>query len=117
MILHILRRADWKAALARGVYAPASLATEGFIHCSTTHQIVHTANRYYRGQPGLILLCIDESRLETGPTYEPPKPALDRTLASLFPHLYGPLNLDAVVRVIDFPSDADGTFRMPIALR
>ena len=117
MILHILRRADWESALARGAYAPASLAAEGFIHCSTTQQILHTANRFYRGQRGLIVLCIDESLLETGLKYEPPTPARDNALDDLFPHFYGPLNLDAVVRVIDFPSDADGTFRMPTALR
>jgi len=117
MILHILRRADWESALARGTYAPASLAAEGFIHCSTTPQIVDTANRFYRGQRGLIILCIEESRLEADLKYEPPVPALDDNPAGLFPHLYGPLNLDAVARVIDFPAGADGTFELPATLR
>jgi uncharacterized protein (DUF952 family) len=117
MILHIVARADWESALARGIYAPPSLVVEGFIHCSTNAQILRTASRFYRGQTGLVILCIDESRLEDAPKYEPPASALDETPTDLFPHLYRPLNLDAVVRVIDFPCSADGTFEMPAALR
>jgi uncharacterized protein (DUF952 family) len=117
MILHIVARADWGSALERGIYTPPSLDAEGFIHCSTSAQIMRTANRFYRGQPGLVILCIDESRLEAAPRYEPPDSALDETPEELFPHLYRPLNLDAVVRVIDFPCAADGTFQMPAALR
>jgi uncharacterized protein (DUF952 family) len=117
MILHIVRRTDWDTALARGIYAPPSLNEEGFIHCSTSAQIVHTANRFYRGKCGLIILCIDEARLEAAPKYEPPDSALGETTANLFPHLYRPLNPDAVVRVVDFPCRPDGTFALPDALR
>jgi len=117
MILHIVSRADWESALARGIYAPPSLGAEGFIHCSTSAQILRTANRFYRGQRGLVILCIDESRLEAPPRYEPPDSGLGETAADLFPHLYASLNLDAVVQVIDFPCGADGTFEMPPALR
>lgn len=115
MILHIAHRSDWDSAVARGIYAPPSLEAEGFIHCSTIAQIPHTANRFFRGQPGLVVLCIDESRLKAGPKYEPP--ALEGTPGDLFPHLYGPLDIDAVVRVIDFPCSTDGTFKLPAALR
>jgi uncharacterized protein (DUF952 family) len=117
MILHIVARVDWEPARARGIYAPPSLVAEGFIHCSTSAQILHTANRFYRGQTGLVILCIDESRLEAAPQYEPPDSALNETPEELFPHLYRPLNLDAVVRVIDFPCADDGTFEMPAVLR
>jgi uncharacterized protein (DUF952 family) len=117
MILHIVARADWDSALACGIYAPPSLDDEGFIHCSTSAQILRTANRFYRGQSGLVILCVDESRLEAAPKYEPPDSALDETPAALFPHLYRPLNLNTVVRVIDFPCSADGTFELPAALR
>ena len=116
MILHIVARADWDSALARGIYAPPSLDAEGFIHCSTSAQILRTANRFYRGRNDLIILCIDESRLEAAPKYEPPDLALGESTANLFPHLYRPLNLDAVVSVIDFPCTADGTFELPAAL-
>ena len=116
MILHVVARADWDSALARGIYAPPSLDAEGFIHCSTSAQILRTANRFYRGKTDLIILCIDESRLEAAPKYEPPDPALGESTANLFPHLYRPLNLVAVVSVIDFPCCADGTFELPAAL-
>jgi uncharacterized protein (DUF952 family) len=66
----------------------------------------------------LVVLCIDESRLKASLKYEPPAPAPNENQNpdGLFPHLYGPLNLDAVVRVIDFPCSADGTFALPSAL-
>ena len=117
MILHIVARSDWDSALARGIYAPPSLGAEGFIHCSTRAQILSTANRFYRGRTGIVILCIDESRLAAAPQYESSDSALGEASAHLFPHLYAPLNLDAVVQVIDFPCGADGTFEMPAALR
>ena len=64
MIVHIVKRSEWADGVARGTYAPASLRAEGFIHCSTIAQVVDTANRFYRGQHGLVVLCIDESRLK-----------------------------------------------------
>ena len=63
MILHIASRADWAAACATGAYRPASLQTEGFLHCSTAAQVIGSADRYFRGRRDLVLLCIDESRV------------------------------------------------------
>jgi uncharacterized protein (DUF952 family) len=117
MILHIVGRADWESARARGIYAPPSLGAEGFIHCSTSAQILRTANRFYRGKTGLVILLIDEARLEAAPKYEAPDSRLGEVSADLFPHLYRPLNLDAVVSVIEFPCRYDGTFEMPAGLR
>lgn len=105
---------DWDSALARGIYTPPSLAAERFIHCSTIAQIARTANRFFRGQTGLVALCINESRLSATLRYEPP--TRDESSGDLYPHLYGPLNLDAVVSVIDFPCSSDGTFALPAAL-
>ena len=70
MIIHIVKRSEWADAVARGTYAPASLRAEGFIHCSTVAQLVDTANRFYRGNHGLVVLCIDESRLKAELKYE-----------------------------------------------
>ena len=118
MIFHIVPRSDWDSALTRGTYASSSLAAEGFIHCSTIAQLTNTATRHFRGQTGLVVLCIDESRLRASLKYEAPAPVLNETQNpdGLFPHLFGPLNLDAVVRVIDFPSSVDGSFELPDAL-
>ena len=118
MIFHIVRRTDWDSAVARGLYEPPSLVIEKFIHCSTIAQLTNTAARHYHGKTGLVVLCIDESRLKASLRYESPAPALDKKQNpdTLFPHIYGQLNPDAVVRVIDLPCSADGTFEMPAAL-
>jgi len=115
-LFHIVDRKQWQEAVARGVYAPASLPIEGFIHCSTAAQIVETANRWYRGQSGLVLLRIDPRRLSAELKHEPPINPADKRRAQRFPHIYGPLNLDAVACAIEFPCESDGTFRLPEAL-
>lgn len=115
IILHITQRAAWNDARARGYYTAPSLAVDGFIHCSTALQVLDTANAFFVGQPDLVLLYIDESKTSAPVKYEPPTggAAHDPAVGPLFPHLYGPLNLDAVVKVVDFPCTADGTFKMP----
>lgn len=117
MILHILKRGEWDTATHNGSYAPSTLASEGFIHCSTIAQVVQTANLFFRGQTDLVILSIDESRLTAPLKYEAPAmPGHERSDA-LFPHLYGALNLDAVTAVHQFPCDADGAFALPAELR
>ncbi len=118
VILHITTTDEWTQARAAGSYAPESLNNEGFIHFSLASQIIGVANNYYPGQSNLLLLCIDPRYLEATLRYEPPyrrdgrKPSPTGTL-SLFPHLYGPLNLDAVIMVVEFPPEPDGTFTLP----
>lgn len=125
-ILHLVANDTWlaavgPAALWRGkesAYHADSLSTEGFIHCSKPSQIVDVANSFYRGQQGLVLLVIDPSRLVAELKWEPPaqpEPTHART-GELFPHIYGPLNLDAIVEVIPFEPDPDGSFSLPPAL-
>ena len=107
-ILHIVRKEAWDQAITAGSYQGDTLASEGFIHCSTPEQIIPVANRFYRGQTGLALLVIDRDRVQA--------PIRDENLEggdTLFPHIYGPLNLNAVVDVIDFPPRADGVFALP----
>jgi uncharacterized protein (DUF952 family) len=111
VILHLTGRIEWDAAQSRGEYAPPSLRTEGFIHCSTFAQLLDTANRFFRGRIDLVVLCIDERRLSAPLKYEAPGMARDESRAGLFPHLYGALNLDAVARVVEFPCEPDGSFR------
>jgi len=108
LILHCTHRSAWDAALTRGTYTAASLATEGFIHFSTIEQIIGSANRFYRGQSDLVLLCVDADRLLAKVVHENLEGG-----TVLFPQLYGPVNLDAVLAVVDFPCEADGTFRLP----
>lgn len=116
MILHITSKQDWSDAQAKGEYIAPSLATEGFIHFSTNKQAVNVANAFYRGRTDLVLLVVDESKLKPELKWEAPAgpPADTISQADLFPHLYGPLNLDAVASVLDFqPDSTTGTFTLP----
>jgi uncharacterized protein (DUF952 family) len=111
-ILHVATRADWNAAQAREGYAADSLAGQGFIHCSKVEQVLRVANVFYTGQFGLVLLVIDPVLLKSELRWEP-----GTDLATeLFPHVYGPINLEAVVDVIDFEPAADGKFHLPGSL-
>jgi uncharacterized protein (DUF952 family) len=112
MIFHIAERDTWNLAKARGVYTPASLETEGFIHCSTREQVAETANLFYRGRTDLVLLRIDEHRLDAPLKFEMAADSARRPDAALFPHICGPLSLSAVVDVRDLRCDSDGLFRL-----
>ena len=103
-LTHICPRADWEQAQHSGEYRPASLRSEGFIHCSTPQQVLSTANRYYQGARDLVLLWIAPSRLPVEVRWE-------GAGGELFPHIYGALNLEAVLAVTDFNADPDGVFR------
>ena len=103
MLLHITTRSAWAAALACGSYEPASLAAEGFVHLSTPEQIFGTAERYYRGVADLVVLYVDPARL-TAPLRWDFAP--DR--GEPFPHLYGPLNTDAVRTVEELTENPAG---------
>ncbi|GAB1693989.1 DUF952 domain-containing protein [Krasilnikovia sp. M28-CT-15] len=108
MLLHFCGRADWEAAVAAGAYTADTLATEGFIHCSTAAQVHIPANAIARGRTDLVLLHVDETRLPSPPVWEPGQP--EDPDGMLFPHVYGPIPVDAVVAVTDFPPAPDGTF-------
>jgi uncharacterized protein (DUF952 family) len=117
VILHIVGKNEWVEAVARGSYAPPGLAAEGFVHCSTLAQVIATANRFYRGQNGLVVLCIDEERLRVELRYEASAGTRGEGAGETFPHLYGALNVDAVVQVVELPCEVNGSFRLPEGLR
>ena len=108
MLFHITEQISWETAQGEGIYRAASLDTEGFIHLSTAEQVIETANRFYRSQSGLVLLGISEDLLRASLRYDN---VLDH---GRFPHLYGPLNLDAVVQTWSFEPEDDDSFAMPI---
>jgi len=103
-ILHICPENDWRMAIEKGMYEAASLDVEGFIHCSKPEQVLDVSNRYYSGTQGLVLLWIDPTKLANELRQEISE-------RDVFPHLYGPLNLDAVFAVPKFMPDSDGVFR------
>jgi uncharacterized protein (DUF952 family) len=108
VIFHFCSRADWAAATTAGSYAADSLASEGFIHCSTAEQVPRPANALARGRTDLVLLEIDDTGLPV---------RVEEADGERFPHVYGPIPVAAVVAVHDFPPQADGTFALPGTVR
>ena len=109
-IFHITTRAAWDEARAAGRYTADSLHTEGFIHCSQADQVAWVANTRFRGRTDLVLLHVDEAavgaevrreNLEGGTT--------------LFPHIYGPLPVRAVMQVTPMTPSPDGTFELDLS--
>ena len=116
MIYHITLRSAWDEARERGDYRAESLETEGFIHCSTDSQVLPVAEKFYLGQRGLLLLVIEPELLASELKWETPSggsPPPGFPEDDLFPHVYGPINLDAVVQVLDLEANADGKYKLP----
>lgn len=117
LIYHITRWDDWQAAQRDGSYQADSLASQGFIHCSTREQVTRVADAIFHGQHDLVLLAIAPEKLNAPLKFEPPvNPETGQPETSSgerFPHIYGELNLDAVAQVVDFPARVDGYFTLP----
>jgi uncharacterized protein (DUF952 family) len=116
MIYHITSRSAWIEARERGDYRAESLSTEGFIHCSTEEQVLPVAHQYFEGQNDLVLLVIESALLKPNLKWEPPAegaPPPGVPEGDLFPHIYGPINLDAIVKVLDIESSPDQKFSFP----
>ncbi len=103
-IVHICPSPDWERSLREGVYRPASLESEGFIHFSRPEQAAATANRFYAGRTDLLLLWVPVKRLTAPLKWE----AADE---DVFPHLYGALPVEVVTAVTPLRPDAGGLFR------
>jgi uncharacterized protein (DUF952 family) len=104
-IVHLCRGAEWVSALEAGEYRAASLQEVGFIHCSRPEQILWVANHYFHGTDDLVLLWIDPQHVASEIRWE-------LSDGQVFPHIYGPLNLEAVDTVGELSPDKDGTFRV-----
>jgi uncharacterized protein (DUF952 family) len=108
LIFHMCRREEWRTARAHGIYRGSSQdAADGYIHFSTREQVVASAAKHRAGQDGLMLLSVDATRLGDALKWEPSRGG------QLFPHLHGPLALDAVVRVDDLSLGPDGRHVFP----
>ena len=102
MIFHVTDSATWARSHQQGAHTASTrgvdLAEEGFIHCSTEQQWRGVVERYYADTSDLVLLHVDEQLLTSPLVYEQlpgaPEP---------FPHVYGPINLDAVVTAEHLP--------------
>ncbi len=102
--LHLTPEAVWLSQAEYETYQPEPFADEGFIHCTDGESaLIEVANAFYRADPRpYLVLVIDLARVSAPVRYEDPD--------CVFPHLYGPLNRDAVVAVRPIERRDDGTF-------
>lgn len=95
IIYHVTTADALEEARSKGEYEAASLATEGFIHCSTEPQVAGVLLRYFSGKTDLVKLVIDTEKLSPPLKFE-----LAPSLNEEFPHIFGPINMDAVIAVV-----------------
>jgi glutathione S-transferase len=111
VIFHIAEASDWQLAQVSGDYRVSTrgrtLADDGFIHAARREQVLAVAEAFYADAGPLVLLGIDPTRLSS--------PVRDDEVASglVFPHVYGPIDLEAVVTVAPLERGADGRFVLP----
>ena len=105
----VLTSDQMAALLADGTFSgsPVDLA-DGFIHMSTAEQLAETVARHFAGQQGLHVVAVDLAMLGHAVRWERSRGG------ALFPHVYGAINIEAVVKVVAFPPNADGTFTLPV---
>lgn len=111
MIYRIADLTDWEAAQQSGFFASPDLVAEGFIHASELYQVEATANRYYAGRTDIVLLELDESELWVATV--PVKREYAEARNDYFPHIFAPIPLAAVVRVLPFQTNSEGQHTLP----
>lgn len=101
---HLVPRDVWEVAKGQSTYRPEAFESEGFIHCTDrADELLAVGNRYYQFDPRPYLaLVIRRERLTSPVVYEDP--------GRVFPHIYGPLNVDAVDEILDVRRDNEGRF-------
>lgn len=95
-IYHVTTKKEWELAQSQNEYKPKGYEQDGFIHCSTERQVAGVLERFYKGQTNLVKLKIEKAKVDRPVLFE-----LAQDLNELFPHIYGPLNLNSVVDVIE----------------
>lgn len=102
--LHLIPEPVWESVKNDVTYVPEHFEQDGFVHCTDGEQnLLGVGNAFYRNddRPYLVLV-LDVDRLQSPVRYDDP--------AQIYPHIYGPVNLDAVVEVRRVVRLADGSF-------
>jgi uncharacterized protein (DUF952 family) len=108
IIYHFTERETYEQAKLKGYYQPRPFEKDGFIHCSTREQVLHVANFIAPKNGDLVLLEIDTDKVRPEIVYENLEGG-----EKLFPHIYGPLDLEAIVRAERFGVNSEGKFELP----
>ena|SRR5688572_137474 len=109
LITHFTPRYHWENMRESDAFRVPSLETQGFIHCSTPEQVIPVANFIAKDWDDLVLLWIDEDMVTSPIVYENLEGG-----DKLFPHIYGPLNHEAVIKVSDFMKNERGEYLLPV---
>jgi uncharacterized protein (DUF952 family) len=108
-VYKICSAAALQQARKRGRYdGSADDRRDGFIHLSARRQVAGTLAKFFAGQGDLVLLALNPDRLGAKLRWEPSRGG------ELFPHLYGPLDLDHVISVEPLRLQEDGSHRLPV---
>ena len=99
MLLHVCTSTEWDECSASECYQPYGFKDDGFIHCCLERQLAGVLERYFPGQKALRLLQIDDSKLKAEIKFERGPDNDD------FPHVFGPINKDAIIAVRVLESD------------
>lgn len=108
VVFHMVPKTTWDALPFGSAYYAETLCSEGFVHCTAEPVMLEVvANRFYRSEKGdWLILTVDLEQIGAEVRWE----AAD---GHLFPHIYGPIERCAVVRVVAFPRRQDGTYSLP----
>ncbi len=109
----LMEKSAFEDAVRSGDYEPESLAGEGFVHCSQLHQTVEVADAFYASITNVVLTRIERAKVHSNILDEEAADERFQGRGESFPHIYGPLNMDAVVEVADMPRDETGRFILP----
>lgn len=117
-IFNIISQDEWQNFIEskEKLYFAPSLEKEGFIHNSTLEAVLPVANSVYKGKENVLLLMIDPKKLTSELKYEYPETKKEELKKYQFPHIYGPLNVDAVIEVVSLVKGSDGSFNLPQSL-
>ena len=101
----LITKEDWESSKLTSEYRARSLDDQGFTHCSEDEaQVLRVANRLFMGRRDMLVLELDADRLISPVKRDPSRSG------EIYPHIYGPLNIDSVVRVRCLLTDAGGEF-------
>jgi uncharacterized protein (DUF952 family) len=107
LIFHITTNEEFNTFKKNGNYEPESLDEKGFIHCSSGHQVEDIANEKFSGHEKILLLVIDVTALNSKIKYEK-----DSESGKKYPHIYGPLDTNAIIDKIEVLPEDDGQFKI-----
>ena len=94
IIYKLILSAEWETSKKEGIYKGSALdQADGYMHCSTSDQIQGTLDKFFTGQTDVVLLTIDINKIKPHLKWEK-SPRSGR----IFPHIYGPLPINAVIK-------------------